>query len=80
MTNMHVYVLMRMHMHTQTQAEVPPRDWSYLGFQRGDSPQSDLRGAGMLGLACLEYYAVNHSQLVASLVSARKCMRDCILA
>jgi hypothetical protein len=46
------------------------RDWGYLGFQRGDCPQSDLRGVGMLGLHCLLYYSRHHTAMVSSLVEA----------
>ena len=46
------------------------RDWGFLGFQRGDCPQSDLRGVGMLGLHCLLYYSKYHTAMASSLVEA----------
>jgi hypothetical protein len=42
---------------------------NYTRFQRGDSPHSDLRGSGLLGLHLLEYYARTESAMAISLVS-----------
>lgn len=51
-------------------SQIPGEDWADLGFQRGDSPHSDLRGSGLLGLHLLEYYARTESAMAVSLVEA----------
>lgn len=49
---------------------LPAEDWAELGFQRGDSPHSDFRGSGLLGLHLLDHYARRERAMAVSLVEA----------